>query len=85
MASEIDPRYRIVRTVYFTEGQEQYTHDHDLEHDRHTCGYCGARVKRKYNCARHLTICPVKLVLEKMETFNFKEYTVIKNRGIDWS
>ena len=78
VASVIDSRnYNIINSIYFVQKSDTtYQHSHDIEHDAHTCGYCNKVVKRKYNFERHLKICSVKIIIDKLDTVKFKEFKV---------
>ena len=79
VASVIDTlNYNIIKSIYFVQDSETdlYQHSHDDQHDSHKCGYCNKVVKRKYNFTRHLQICPVKIIMDKLETVKLKEFAI---------
>ena len=92
VASELDDKYRIKKEIYYIDPKDKPKHKHDEQTDKFTCGYCNKQLKRKDVFKKHLNGCTVRIITERFETNNFKQYEVQQENNrlelmmpFDWS
>jgi len=74
VAAELDENTQIVKEIYYTEPNDKPTDKHDEKTGKYNCGYCGKQLGRKDTLINHKKLCLVRIMTEKFETRNFKEY-----------
>ena len=81
VASELDERFRIKREIYYSDTARDVKHNHDEQTDRYICAYCNKSIKVKDNFKRHLRGFIARIITEKIESKNFKQYEVTQDNN----